>query len=187
MNGEQLTWRKEFEWPAIVRIGLFIGTGLLITNLGLPQPVTGPLVNALLILAVEWGGITEAVLLGMVTPVAAMVRHILPLPFVVMIPFISLGNGLFAVLYGIISKRNRWIALCLGAMAKFLFIFGIATWLMSNPPQLEIAGKPLPLVIPASLYTMMGYPQLLTALAGGIIAFGILKIRRFPSGHGPND
>jgi hypothetical protein len=178
MDGERLTWRNELKWPAVARVSLFIGTGLFITNLGLPQAITGPLVNALLILAVEWGGITEAVLLGMVTPVGAMVRHILPLPFVVMIPFIGLGNALFAGLYGTMAKRNRWVALCVGAMAKFMLLFGSVTLLTSSPLHLEIAGKPLPVVIPPSLFTLMGYPQLLTALAGGIIAFGILKAGR---------
>ena len=38
MDGERIPWRNELEWPAWVRVGLFIGTGLLITNLGLPRP-----------------------------------------------------------------------------------------------------------------------------------------------------
>ena len=76
------------------------------------------------------------------------------------------------------AKRNRWVALCVGALAKFVLLFGSVTLLTSSPLHLEIGGKPLPIVIPPSLFTMMGYPQLLTALAGGIIAFGILKARQ---------
>ncbi len=52
-----------------------------------------PLVNALLILTVLWLGVSQALFVGMVTPMGAALSGILPLPLWIMIPFIALGNA----------------------------------------------------------------------------------------------
>ena len=106
MRAEAITLNTSIGWTAFIRGVLAIGTALVITNLGLPQPITGPLVNALLILTVEWAGPSQAVLVGMVTPVGAAMRGILPLPLMVIIPYISLGNAILVGLYGALRKSR---------------------------------------------------------------------------------
>ena len=81
--------------PAVL---LFV-LALLIPGLGLPQAITGPLVNALLILTVETAGLGAALAVGMVTPMAGLLHGVLPLPLMVMIPFIALGNATLAGVY----------------------------------------------------------------------------------------
>jgi hypothetical protein len=167
-----------FRWTRLTRMAVSIGAAIAITGMGLPQPVTGPLVNALLLLTVEWGSIGEALLVGMITPMGAALRGILPLPLLVMIPFISLGNAILIGLYGAIRKKNRWVALGAAALAKSLFLYGAATFLILRPLHLETPGNPQVVTIPGAFLTMMSWPQFITAIAGGLLAFGILKVRK---------
>jgi hypothetical protein len=163
-------------WTALTRGVLLIATAVAITNLGLPQPITGPLVNALLILTVEWSGVNLAVIVGMVTPVGAALRGILPLPLVVMIPFISLGNAILVSLYGLLRPWNRWLALGLAALSKALFLYGTMLVLVARPLHLEMGGKDQSVVMPNAFLTMMSWPQLVTAIAGGLLAFGVQRL-----------
>lgn len=163
-------------WTILIRGVLAIGAGLFITNLGLPQPITGPLVNALLILTVEWAGPGQAVLVGMVTPVGAAVRGILPLPLLMMIPFISLANALLVGLYGLLRKKNRWLALGAAASAKALFLYGTTQFFIAKPLHLEMGGREQVVVITDAFLTLMSWPQWVSAIAGGLLAFGVLRI-----------
>lgn len=176
MNTETLALPKASVWTAVSRWLLSLGMALAITNLGLPQPITGPLVNALLLLTVEWGSVSQAICVGMVTPVGAALRGILPLPLMVMIPFISLGNAVLVGCYGILRQRNRWLGLVLGASAKALFIYSAALIFAARPLHLEMGGREQAVLMPEAFLTMMSWPQWVTAMAGGLLAFGIQRI-----------
>ncbi len=164
---------RRIEWITRARLPLLIGAALVMTTLGLPQPVTGPLVNALLLLTVAWAGVSEALVVGMVTPMGAALRGVLPLPLVLMIPFIALGNAAFVSLYAVLRGKDRWLALGVAAVAKFAVLAAVATVLAVRPVSLPIAGTPQVVAIPAAIVEMMRWPQLATALAGGLIAFGV--------------
>ncbi|NLE76824.1 MAG: ECF transporter S component [Chloroflexi bacterium] len=176
MNARETMWRRGLVWSAAMKLALLVAAGLAVTTTGLPQPVTGPLVNALLILAVEWAGPASAVLLGMVTPLGAASSGTLPLPMVVLIPFIALGNAVLVGLYAALLRRSRWLALAAAALAKFAFLYGVVTALLLRPLEVAVAGAPQAVAIPAALAEMMRWPQLATALAGGLIAFGALGV-----------
>lgn len=173
MNTREITWSRSVEWASLARLVALMGAGLLITNLGMPQWITGPLVNALLILAVLWGGVSQAIFVGMVTPLGAAMSGILPLPLLVMIPFIALGNALFVSLFGGLYQKNRWLALGVGAVVKAAFLYGAVTLLVVRPLSLVIAGQAQAVVVPGAMVNMMSWPQALTAVAGGLIAFGV--------------
>jgi hypothetical protein len=166
-------WRQRAEWTGMARLALMLATALAITNLGLPQSITGPLVNALLLLTVEWCGVSQAILVGMVTPMGAALRGVLPLPLLIMIPFIALGNAAMTSVYGALRERNRWVALVSAAVAKFALMYAAVTLLSVRPLSLFTAGGSQSVSIPVALAAMMTWPQLATALAGGLIAFGI--------------
>jgi hypothetical protein len=151
---------------------LLVAAALAITNVGLPQPITGPLVNALLLLTVEWCGVSQAIVVGMTTPLGAALRGMLPLPMLVMIPFIALGNAALAGVYGALRAKNRWVALVAAATAKFALLYAAVSLLLARPLSLLTAGGAQAATIPDAFAAMMTWPQLATALMGGLIAFG---------------
>lgn len=173
MNSREATLSRAVDWADIVRVIALMSAGLLITTLGLPQFVTGPLVNALLILTVLWCGVSQALFVGLVTPMGAALSGILPVPLAIMIPFIALGNGIFVSVFGGLQRVNRWLALGVAAVLKFGLLYLAVTVLVARPLSLVIAGQPEVVAVPNAFVGMMSWPQLLTALAGGAIAFGI--------------
>jgi hypothetical protein len=173
MNSHEMTWNRAMDWTGLGRLVLLMATGLLITNLGLPQYITGPLINALLIMTVLWSGVSQALFVGMVTPMGAALSGVLPLPLWVMIPFIALGNAVLVSLFGALRGMNRWVALAVAAMAKSALLYVAVTVLVAHPLSLVISGNAQPVVVPQAIVAMMAWPQLLTAVAGGVIAFGL--------------
>lgn len=160
------------------RLAGLMALALLVTGLGLPQWLTGPLVNALLLLTVEWVGVNQAILLGIVTPLGAAVSGVLPLPLMAMIPFIALGNATLVSAYAALRERNRWLALGVAAVLKSAVLAIAVTWLVARPLSVVIAGQAQTLMLPQAIVEMMRWPQLATALAGGIIAFGASALAR---------
>jgi len=173
MNTRGMTWTRNIEWVSLLKLVALMGAGLLISNLGMPQWITGPLVNSLLILTVLWLGVSQAIFVGMVTPLGAVISGVLPLPLLVMIPFIAMSNAILVSVFGNLRHTNQWAALAVGAVAKAAFLFIAVTVLVAHPLSLVIAGQGQAVVVPASIVNMMSWPQLLTALTGGMIALGV--------------
>ena len=177
MATKAITLESNVKLFKLARTALFLVLAVLIPTLGLPQPVTGPLVNALLILAVETAGLGTALVVGILTPMAALLHGVLPLPLLVMIPFIALGNATLTSVYNALRARNRLLALAAGATAKFMLLSIAVTWLAARPLSLLAGGAAQAVILPASLVQMMLWPQLVTAVAGGLIALGALRLR----------
>jgi hypothetical protein len=178
VKAEAIALKGSSEWTGLVRLALLMGAALLITNMGMPQWVTGPLINGLLILSVEWGGVSQGIAVGMVTPIGAALRGILPLPLFAMIPFIVLGNAFMVSLYGALRHRGRGLSLVVAAIGKFALLYGAVSLLLVRPLYLEIGGRSHTVTLSSAVLAMMGWPQLLTALAGGALAFGVLEAGR---------
>lgn len=174
---------ENVEWVAPARLALAAALALAITNLGLPQAATGPLVNAWLLLTVEALGVSQAIVVGMLTPMGAALRGILPLPLVVMIPFIALGNATLVGVYGTLRRSHRGVALVCGAVAKFTVLYVSVALLRARPLVLAGPGGIQPVAIPEALWDMMRWPQLATALAGGMLALGVMGVYRWASGR----
>lgn len=144
---------------------------------GLPQPITGPLINAMLIITTTLVGHVSGLILGVMTPLFAVLRGELPPILAPMIPFIMISNMLLVTIYYLLkltsTRKNPmrrikvWLGLMLAAIAKFLFLT-LAVKIMLP----YIFGHQ----IPAPLAFMMTIPQLLTAVAGGVIAVAIYEI-----------
>jgi len=150
-----------------------VALALAIQSFGWSQAVTGVLINALLLTTATWLGLPQAIILGMVTPLGAALRGVLPLPMVVMIPFIALGNAVLVSVYTALSGRNRAWGLVAGAVAKFAVLFGSVTLLQFAPLTLTVGTTANTVAIPAALATMMSWPQLATALGGGLLVQGV--------------
>lgn len=143
---------------------------LLVVIAGLPavihsQFVTGPLVNAALLIAAATLGAVPAIMLGMISSPIALAAGLLPLPLAPMVPFIMLGNAVLVLAFHAFFKRTFVGAVAIAAVLKFVLLSGTVAYVLS-------AMLPEPLV--NTLGVMMGLPQLVTALAGGVIAYGAL-------------
>lgn len=130
------------------------------------QWVTGPMVNAVLILAVVLIGPMEAVLLGLMPSTVALSAGLLPLPLAPIVPFIMLGNAVLIAVFYYIYKKNIFAAIGIAAFLKFAFLHQTVVWLMDG----MLDGK-----LVAKLAVMMSWPQFFTALIGGSIAYALLK------------
>ncbi len=169
------TYGFDMLWPRLAAFGLLLTLALLIPALGWPQPVTGPLVNALLLITVGTLGLWPALALGLVTPLGGALHGVLPLPLLVMIPFIMLGNAALVTLYHALAGRSRWLGLAVGAVAKFAVLYGAVTFFVARPLELALGGPAKAVVMPPAIVNMMSWPQLVTAVAGGLLAFAVLR------------
>jgi len=145
----------------ITRTAILMALTLVIQMMGMPQYATGPLVNTMLYVAAVFVGIWGGVAIGLVTPVIAFWRGILPPPLGPMIPFIALGNAVLVIVYGLVEKRSKYIAVIAASVIKYLVLAGAVGFVVSVPPKIA---------------QMMQVPQLITALAGGAIAILLSEI-----------
>lgn len=130
------------------------------------QWLTGPFVNALLILACVLVGPMEAVVLGLFPSTVALSSGLLPLPLAPMIPFIMISNALFVATFYYINKKNFFLAVLVSAFLKFLFLLSFSTFLAQNLFAETFLSK---------VAILMSWPQLATALLGGVFAYAVLK------------
>lgn len=125
------------------------------------QYVTGIGINTVLITAVGVCGLPWAAVIGIMTPMLAVLLGVQPPPTVVLVPFIMAGNLLFVILFRILRKYNDYIGVIVASIAKFVLLYTAAN---------IIVGK-----LPAPIKLAFSFPQLITAVVGGIIALIILK------------
>lgn len=130
------------------------------------QFITGPIVNATLLVAVASLGMRDAILIGLIPCSIALAVGLLPPVLAPMIPFIIVGNAILVVTFGYLRQRNYWLGLVAGSILKFAFLFGTSSIVISLLLNQNLAS---------SVAVMMSWPQLVTALAGGMIAYGVLR------------
>lgn len=144
----------------ITFIGARLGTAMF------NQFVVGPLINAVIISAVLYTDLKFGVLVSLVTPLLAVITgQFTAVPFA---PFIMAGNATLAVIFYCCSKYagkfGSYIGIAAGALLKTIVLTVSIRYLVA----LFKIGLPKPMV--AKLSVMMSYPQLYSAVAGGIVA-----------------
>lgn len=139
----------------LTRLALLLAITLAIQMIGLPQYITGPAINAMLVVSTLALGPVGAAFIGMLTPVIAFMRGILPPVLAPAIPFIVLGNWAIIFVFAAFRRSNQYLAVILGALAKYLVLAGAVTFFLAVPPPVA---------------QMLQLPQLLTALVGGVAA-----------------
>lgn len=151
----------------ITQTALLFAIVLLVQALGLPQIVTGPLVNACLLLATMFGGVASGIIIGCFTPWIALLRGILSSPLGPMVPFIMAGNGVLVVLFWLLAQRETFsfkvVGIILGALAKYLLLSSAVSFVVSVAPGIARA---------------MQLPQLFTALLGGALTLIVEQVVR---------
>ncbi len=135
--------------------------------IGHPQLLVGTIVNAGLVLAgLNLRGY-KVFGVAVMPSLAVLSRGIIFGPFtffiLYMIPFIWIGNIAYAYSFNLI--KNRIAALIAGTIVKVSLLFAVALLLVKIG------------ILPAIFLSAMGLMQLYTAIAGGVLALGINKIK----------
>ncbi len=129
------------------------------------QIITGSIVNATLFISVILFGMRGAILIGLIPSVIALSIGLLPTVLAPMIPFVMLSNALLILVFASLRARNFWLGIICASFIKFIFLFFASSMIVNLFVEKEIIGK---------VAIMMSWPQLLTALIGGIIAYLVL-------------
>ncbi|MGM0629341.1 MAG: iron hydrogenase [Patescibacteria group bacterium] len=131
------------------------------------QWITGPLVNASLFLATALTGVQGAVLIALMPSVLALSVGLLPAVMAPMVPFIMTGNVILVITFNYFKNKKMPVGVFMASVLKFVFLYA---------SSFVVAGLFMKSEFALKAANMMGWPQLLTALAGGIIAFCVLKV-----------
>ena len=133
----------------------------------LNQFITGSIVNALLFISASFLGLEAAFLLCLIPSLISIYTGLLPIALAPIIPFIMTGNALMVLVFSKFSKNNFWVGAIPAAIIKFAFIWSVG---------MVLAGSVLKGSIAKNVLLMIGWPQLVTAIAGATIAYLFLKI-----------
>jgi hypothetical protein len=131
------------------------------------QAVTGPLVNAVLFISVAVLGLRWGLSVAMVPSIIALSVGTLPLIMAPMVPLIIIGNFILIAVFHFFAEKNYWLGIISASFLKFIFLAGTSA-LMS---ELFFKNQ-----LGAKIAVMMSWPQLFTAIAGGLVAYFFLKI-----------
>jgi hypothetical protein len=125
------------------------------------QAITGSLVNAVLFLTTILLGVKSAVVLAVFPSIIALAVGFLPVTTAPFIPFIITGNVILVIVFNKL-KSNYWGGVILASFSKFIFLFATSHFL---------AEVLFPSKMAKMITAMMSFPQLATALTGGLIAY----------------
>ena len=130
------------------------------------QWLTGPLVNAILFIAVVLLGSQNAIIMGLLPSTIALAAGLLPAVLAPMVPFIIISNTIMIVAFDKAKDKNFWVGIVGASVLKFIFLWSTSYLVILLLLNKEIAAK---------VSAMMSWPQLVTAIAGGVIAYVFLK------------
>lgn len=147
-------------------LAILIGLQLLTRSFG--QLLTGSCVNLVLAVCALYLGWGSALAVACISPILAWLLGIGP-AFPALVPCIAVGNGVYVLLLSLIKGKALWtVPLSAGAKALSL--------------RLLIGSVVAPLVVPsaklATVVAMFAWPQLYTALIGGVL--GSVVAKRLP-------
>jgi len=174
-----LTAESVEKWTAVsdnIKALLLGLVAIFLILFGMPQMITGIIVNMILIICAEKLGVEKAMMLGMITPVIASFSSVLPIALLMMVPFIAIGNAIYVSIYSAMMRKSRFLAVCSGAVLKFIFLYAMVSVIMAKPVTLLVSGKSQTVNIPQIVAVMMSWPQLFTAVTGGVLAIGVLSL-----------
>ena len=136
------------------------------------QWFAGPIINAVLIITLFMVGVRSAFVLCLVPSMMALSGGLLPAILAPVVPFIMIGNVILVLsvdwFYNNFknSSHGYWAGVFVGAILKFVFLYFSVGFIGNLLIKQELAVK---------IARMMSWPQLATALAGGIMAWIVLK------------
>lgn len=166
MNNEKVLTIDKSKIAILTKLIALIGVATAIPFLH-QQMITGPVVNATLFISTVIIGTEMGVLVGLIPSVIALSVGTLPAALAPMAPYIMISNTILIFTFNYFRKKNFWLAVASASFLKFIFLFATSAVVIDLILKKELA---------TSVSAMMSYPQLLTALAGGILAYLFLRI-----------
>ena len=137
--------------------------------------ITGPIINAALILTTVYAGLACGIILSVITPITSFfITGAIPAMF----PCIMIGNIILVLAVALLrskfgKKAGLPVSIVIGAVLKALFM-GILISLIILPNMLPAKMQPMLHV----LQLQFSVTQLITALIGGVYAIIILAVLR---------
>lgn len=156
----------------LTRLLAFVGVAMFLPFVVHIQWLTGPIINAIFLIVLFLSGIKEAMLVALIPSLMALSGGLLPMVLAPIIPFIMVSNIIYIYAMHITNNRigNNTKAFIIGVViassVKFLFLFSTTSIMTKLIMKQALVAK---------VAQMMSWPQLFTALAGGVIAFIVLK------------
>ena len=142
--------------------------------------ITGPIINAALILTTVYAGLACGIILSVITPITSFFITGSPIMAAIpaMFPCIMIGNIILVLAVALLrskfgKKAGLPVSIVIGAVLKALFM-GILISLIILPNMLPAKMKPMLHV----LQLQFSVTQLITALIGGVYAIIILAVLR---------
>jgi hypothetical protein len=148
----------------ITRTAILLALTVIFQSFRAPQLITGTLVNAMLLISAGFVGMWSGVVISLLTPVIAFLFGIMKFPL--MIPFIMVGNAIYVIIFSLF--RNKPIGMVLGAFVKFLWLSASVYFML---PWFGVK-------VPALVVQMFSFPQLMTAILGGVLSLAVLAALR---------
>ncbi len=138
--------------------------------------ITGPAVNAVLIIATLSVGLYSGLLIAATAPVVAFFLGATPVMNLIpwMIPIIIVGNSILVLAVWLFKQKNLMEGLLTGSVCKAAFLW-LTVWYVILPFfQTNIPEAKRAIMIP-TIKTTFSVTQLITALIGSVLAFLIWK------------
>ena len=134
--------------------------------------LVGSIVNLGLLLATETAGLWAGIIIAVCTPITAWMQAHLPSP--AMIPAVMAGNVILVALYWLATRKSsghywmRWLGLLAGAIVKMAFLYYAIGLIVGSLSALPPAAA-------AFIRFSFSWPQFVTAVIGGVLAFMIAR------------
>ena len=149
-----------------VLIALLVGLQFVTKAFG--QFVTGSCVNLILAVSVLCCGPASGLTVALLSPFFAFLLGIGP-AFIQIVPFIALANAVYVLLIHFLGRKNRFAALGTAAVCKFAVLYLLVAKLLV--PTLGLPDAKMSVVSAG-----FSWPQLVTALIGGLLAAEIAPL-----------
>ncbi|MCX6781967.1 MAG: iron hydrogenase [Candidatus Magasanikbacteria bacterium] len=150
----------------VVGVFLFLLGGVMLAPLFPNQFISGPIVNAILLIVTVILGLRSGILMSFLPSVMALVGGLLPAIFIPFIPFIMAGNIIFVTIFHYLRQKNFWLGAGAGSVVKFIFLYISSKIMFDYFTGQTLAG---------AFALMMSWNQLYSAAVGSLIAFLFLK------------
>lgn len=156
----------------LTRISIFLALALALQFAHLPQLATGPAINAVLLISACHVGYW-AIMIGVLTPLIALLAGILPSILTPFVPVIMFANVSFIVVFLLFARLTVLLRVALAAVIKYMVFFVALHYIFV---LLDIA-------LPEPLLAAFGLVQLFTALLGGVVAVVVCRYLIVPANN----
>lgn len=141
----------------------------------IPTLVVGSLVNLVLFITVATVGLTSGIMIAVITPVVAILQSFLPFPQMILV--VAAGNIVLVFVFYLFAKKENHLSMIAGVIAssliKFLLLWGLVK-LLIIPLLINFVPEKKVGPVTNALTLNFSWPQLITALVGGVVALAVI-------------